>query len=72
MRIININGVFYTPKENEHGVYMERVNEDGSPWVDTKPQYTKEEIKAGISIGPAPAKIEVVKKRKPWYKRIFG
>ena len=50
MRIININGVLYSPRENENGIYMQRVNADGSDWVDTAPKYTQAEIDSGIGM----------------------
>lgn len=68
-KIFNLNGVLYVLRENENGFYMQRVNPDGSNWVDA-PQLTKEEIATGIVAGPV--KIDVMQKRKPWYRRIFN
>ncbi len=71
MNVININGVFYVKKENENGIYLERVNADGTPYVEIKPQYTEAELASLIYAGPAPNVIEVVKKQKRWYQRLF-
>lgn len=69
-RIFNINGVLYVSRENSNGIYMQRVNADGSDWVDTKPQYTGAERASGITIGPAPARIDIARKRSWW--RFWG
>lgn len=69
-RIININGVLYVSRVNEHGIYMQRVNADGSDWVEGA-QYTGAEIASGIRIGPAPARIQVVPTpapRRRWWQ----
>jgi hypothetical protein len=64
-RIFNINGVYYVSRVNEFGVYMDRVNADGTPWVSPD-QYNPAELASGISIGPrAPAVIEVAPVAKP-------
>jgi len=73
-RIFNINGVYYVSRVNEFGVYMDRVNADGTPWVNA-PQYNEAELASGVSIGPrAPAVIEVapvaaiVKPKRRWWQ----
>lgn len=74
-RIININGVYYVSRTNEHGVYLVRVNADGSQWVDSKPLLTDAERASGItqraSYAPAEVKVADAPKR-PWWRRIFG
>lgn len=64
-KVFNLNGVLYVLKENDNGIYMQRVNPDGTNWEDA-PQLTKEEQASGIVAGPV--KIEVMPKRKPWYR----
>ena len=77
-RIININGVLYVARENENGTYMQRVNADGSDWVEGA-QYTQAEIASGIVIGGSPAVaplaptvVQVAPKRKGFWRRLSG
>jgi hypothetical protein len=72
-RVININGVFYVSRVNENGIYMERVEADGTPWVDPKPGMTEAEINSSISLGPVAPKTvlvvpAVVAPKRPWWK----
>lgn len=74
-RIININGVYYVARVNEFGTYMERVNVDGSPWVDQKPALNDAEIASGITprasaapVAPAIVQIAPPPARRPWWK----
>jgi hypothetical protein len=74
-KIININGILYVSRVNENGIYMVRVNADGTEWV-SPPALTAEEARSGISVGPAPTTILVAPAapvvRVPWWKRLFG
>ena len=71
--IININGVLYVSRINEFGIYMVRVNPDGTDWVSS-PQYTAAEIATGITVGPSNIQIatqeEVAAKRPNIFRRV--
>jgi hypothetical protein len=48
-----INGIYYQGYMRPDGeVYTQRMNEDWTPYVETRPQYTQMEMDSGIRIGP--------------------
>ncbi len=69
-RIININGIFYVSRTNENGIYMVRVNADGTDWVN-KPLLTPEEERTGVTAGPAQVYVAPAP-RVSWWRRLFG
>ena len=67
--IVNVFGVYLQSVTREDGtVYTERVNPDGTPWVDPNPKYTPEEIASGIVIGPVAKKPSLWRRVVRWVR----